>query len=198
MTAHRFMRDNGTGILTGESAVETSAGAADEGKIIALNASGIIDDTIANTATTSSGAASAGKRVQLNSAGHVDVTMLPSGVGPITATVLTSEALAAGAWVNVYNNAGTANVRNADATTSGKECSGFVLSAFGSGVQATVYSSGLNTAVTGQTPGKIFLSTTAGAGSSTPPAATGNVVQLLGVAISPTSVAYNYNPPYIL
>ncbi len=192
------MKDNGSGILVGESAVETSAGAADEGKIIALNAAGVIDDTIANTVTISAGASSAGKRVQLNAAGEVDQTMMPSGIGADTVSVLTSEALSAGAWVNVYNNAGTANVRNADATSAGKECTGFVLSAYGSGVSATVYSSGKNTAVTGQTPGKIFLSTTAGAGSSTPPSSPGNVVQLLGIVTSASSVSFNYNPPYIL
>ena len=49
-----------------------------------------------------------------------------SGGGADTGTVTTSEALAAGDLVNIWNSSG-AKARKADATTAGKEAHGFVL-----------------------------------------------------------------------
>lgn len=149
-------------------------------------------------AQTSAGAADAGKVIALNAQGTLDSTMLPPGIGADTLSVLASEALAAGALVNIYNNAGTANVRNANATASGKEAHGFVLAAVSSGAQATVYFNGINNQLTGLTPGVQYLSTTAGASTATPPSASGNVVQRLGVATSATTLNFTLEPPIVL
>lgn len=146
---------------------------------------------------TSAGAADAGKIVSLDDTGRISSTMMPVGVAADVAMITTSEALAAGDWVNVWNSTG-AKVRKADATVSGKQAHGFVLAAATLGAQAMVYFEGTNTAVTGQTPGDVYLQTSAGLGGSTIPNASGNVVQRLGVATSATSVNFEPQPEVVL
>ena len=146
----------------------------------------------------SAGAANAGDLVSLDDTGRIHNSMLPVGIGADTATITASETLAAGDWVNIWNNAGTARVRKADATTAGKEVHGFVLSAVTSGSPATVYFEGTNTQVAGQTPGPVYLQTTAGAGGATAPSASGNVVQQIGVAVSATAVNFERGAPVTL
>jgi hypothetical protein len=147
---------------------------------------------------TSAGAGNAGDLVSLDDTGRIDNSMMPVGIGADTATITTSENLGDGDWVNVWNDAGTAKVRKADATTAGKDTHGFVLAAFTSGNPATVYFEGTNTHVTGQTPGPVFLQTTAGAGGATIPSASGNVVQQIGVAVSATAVNFERGAPVTL
>lgn len=146
---------------------------------------------------TSAGAGNAGDLVSLDDTGRIDNSMMPVGIGADTATISASETLAAGDWVNVWNNSG-AKVRKADATTAGKEAHGFVLAAVTSGNPATVYFEGTNTQVSGQTPGPVFLQTTAGTGGATIPSASGNVVQQIGVAVSATAVNFERGTPVVL
>ena len=201
----KFIKNN-SGTLTEEAALTASAGAADANAIPALNASGFLDDTILNAsaakgankvvkmtvagiidpdvlngANASAGAADAGKMVQLDGSGRLDPTMLPVGVGADTGLITTSEALVAGDLVNIWNSTG-AKVRKADANAAGKEAHGFVLTAFASGAQATVYFEGTNTAVTGLTPGPQFLGTTAGKSAAAAATGAGKVVQRVGFA----------------
>ena len=145
----------------------------------------------------SAGAGNAGDLVSLDNSGRIDNSMMPVGIGADTATITASETLAAGNWVNVWNDSG-AKVRKADATTAGKEVHGFVLSAVTSGNPATVYFEGTNTQVTGQTPGPVYLQTTAGTGGTTIPSASGNVVQQIGVAVSATAVNFERSAPVTL
>ena len=148
--------------------------------------------------TASAGAASAGQVIATNSAGTLDVTLLPSGVGPDTQSLTASEAISAGAYVNIYSNAGAFAVRNADGSTTGKEADGFVLAAVASGGQATVYLSGINNAVTGQVPGLVFLSdTSVGAGATNGATTPGHTYQQLGLAISATAVQFDPQLPII-
>lgn len=147
---------------------------------------------------TSAGAGNAGDIVALDDTGRIDNSMMPIGIGADTAVINASEGLAAGDWVNVWNDASTAKVRKADATTAGKEANGFVLAAVTSGNPATVYFEGTNTQVTGQTPGPVYLQTTAGAGGATIPSASGNVVQQIGVAVSATAVNFERGTPVTL
>ena len=168
MAGQKFIRNN-AGTLTELAAIQTSAGAGDEGKIVALDA-----------------------------AGRLDASMMPVGIGADTASIVTSENLAAGDLVNIYDVTGTATARKADATTSGKEAHGFVLSAVTSPAAATVYFEGTNTAVTGLTPGGLFLSTTAGLAATTAPSAAGNVVQHVGIATSATSMNFESSRPFVL
>lgn len=146
---------------------------------------------------TSAGAGDAGKIPALDSAGRLSTTMMPTGIGAETVTVLASEALTAGNFVNVYNNAGTPNVRKSDATTAGKEANGFVLAGVSSGASATVYLSGLNTQLTGLTVGRYVISTTPGAviAIASAPATAGNVVQEIGFAMSATTISFKPQEP---
>ena len=151
------------------------------------NNAGNLEEAI--PATTSAGAATAGQIVQLNSAGKLDETLFPAGIGADAVTILASEALLAGAWVNIYSNAGTANVRNAIASGPGFKAFGYVKAAVASGTQATVFFDDVNDSLSGLTPGEQYLSATVpGAATSTAPITTGKIVQKLGVATSTTAV----------
>jgi hypothetical protein len=167
--ADKYIRNN-AGILTETEALTTSAGAGDSGKIPALDNTGRLDDS-----------------------------MMPVGIGADTASIVASENLAAGDFVNIYNDTGTAKVRKADASTSGKYAHGFVLEAVTSGDSALVYCEGPNTAVTSATPGEVFLSaTTAGGFTSTAPTGNGKVVQKIGVATSATTINFEWLHPIVL
>lgn len=210
------------GTITEEAALLTTAGVADADRIPALNASGILDDSILNASASSAankipkmnasgvlpptmlnataasaGAGDASKIPQLDASGRLDSTLLPVGVGADTAIITTSEALVAGDLVNIWDSSG-AKVRKADHATSGKEAHGFVLVGVASGSPATVYFEGTNTAVTGLTPGVQFLGTTAGKSTNVAPSATGNVVQRVGFATSATALNFNASDPIVL
>lgn len=141
---------------------------------------------------TSAGAGDAGALVALDTAGRIDATMMPVGIGADTASITSSENLAGGDFVNIWDDAGSIKVRKADATTTGKEADGFVLDAVVSPAAALVYFEGRNTACTGLTLGaRYYLSAaTAGLPTTTPPSSAGNVVQYLGRAISTTSIGF--------
>src|SRR5687768_2963313 len=94
---------NVAGTLTEEAALLDSAGAADANKIPALDAAGVLDLTITNGTTTSAGAGDADKLVALDASGRIDSTMMPVGIGADTASITTSEALAAGDLVNIHS-----------------------------------------------------------------------------------------------
>ncbi|MGD9687235.1 MAG: hypothetical protein AB7U43_09725 [Desulfobacter sp.] len=196
MAAHKFLKNN-SGVITEESAVDSSAGAGDAGKIPALNSSGYLDSSIVNSKTSSAGAGDSGKLPALDGAGRLDASFMPTGIGADVGTIEASEALAAGDFVNIYDATG-AKCRKADATVAGKEAHGFVLAAVDSGNNATVYFEGTNTQVSGQTPGRVFLATTAGQATATAPSGSGNVVQRIGIAISATAVNFQYQIPIVL
>lgn len=168
------------------AAITSSAGAADAEKVVATNTSGILDDSIMGAATTG-----ASKVIKTKPDGTLDSSVLPAGLGAATATITASEALAAGDFVNIWNDGGTAKVRKADATTAGKHAHGFVLAAVASAGAATVYFDDRNTQVTGKTPGATqFLSTTPGQSTETAPSAAGNIVQTVGTAYSAAAVDF--------
>lgn len=188
---------NIAGTLTEEATLLTSEGSVDANKIPALNASGFLDTSIVNGTATSAGAADASKVAVLDGSGRLSATMMPVGFGDDAVAVTASEALSAGDFVNIWDSSG-AKVRKADATTAGKEAHGYVLSAVASGSLATVYFERTNTAVTNQTPGVVFLSTTAGQATSIAPTSPGNVVQRIGFAVSSTSINFQSNDPIVL
>lgn len=158
-------------------------------KYIANNA-GKLKEVVA--AQTSSGAPDANKIVALDSSGLLDISLLPAGVGAEVVVKPSSENLLAGDFVNLYNNTGTLNVRKADASTNAKKADGFVLANVTSPANATVYLiSATNTALSGLTVGAdYYLSTTPGVLSVTAPASAGNIVQWIGVAKSTTELVF--------
>ncbi len=145
----------------------------------------------------STGAPNDGDLVALDAAGKLDASVMPAGFGQNVITAVATEALSANDIVNIYDNAGTASVRKADATTEGKEAHGFVKASFANAATATIYTSGnVITGLTGLTTGaRQFLATTAGARTATAPSAAGNVVQLIGVAASATSIVFEPEEP---
>ena len=148
---------------------------------------------------TSAGAGDAGKLPRLDGTGRIDNSMMPTGIGADTALIVASENLAAGDFVNLWNNAAVINVRKADATTSGKEADGFVLAAVTASASATVFFEGTNTQRTGLTAGsRYYLAITAGGVTTTAPSAAGNVVQYIGKAVSTTAISYEGDEGIIL
>jgi len=171
--------------------IASSAGAGDAEKVPSTNASGVLAPSLLNAATTG-----VDKVVMTLASGLLDPSIMPVGVGADTASIITSENLASGDIVNVYDNAGTATARKADATAEGKECTGFVLAATTSPAAALVYFEGRITGLTGKTPGVIqYMSTTPGTNTPTAPSTAGNVVQAIGTAISATVVSFEPQEP---
>lgn len=198
LSTKKFLRQV-SGMMAEEAALTTTAGAADADKLPALNAQGVLDQTILNATVTSTGVPSSGKTTVLDASGRLDQSVMPVGIVPETGVVTASEALAAGDFVNVYNNAGAFAVRKADASTSGKEAHGFVMASVASGAAATVYFEGSNTVLTGLLGGTQWLSaTTAGKTSATAPTGSGQVVQSVGTAFSATALTFEPRMPMIL
>lgn len=147
----------------------------------------------------SAGVANAGDIVALNDQGKIDETMMPPGIGAEVKILTASEALAAGDFINIWSDAGTAKMRKADATVAGKQADGYVLAAVTSGATGTAYTDGINNQCTGLTPGAdVYLQTTAGKVGGTIPAAAGNVVQRVGKALSATEVQFSPSEPVTL
>ena len=142
-------------------------------------------------ATAVGGAGQADKIPALDLSGRFDATMMPTGLGAETSIVSASGDLAAGDFVNVYDDSGVARVRKADASNTVAPANGFVLTAVLDTADAIVYWSGLNNAVTGLTLGTQFLATTAGTSTSVAPTTAGNIVQKVGMAVSPTVMYFN-------
>jgi hypothetical protein len=140
---------------------------------------------------TSAGAGDSGKLVALNSAGDVDVTMMPPGIGANTFTGIASAAISAGMLVNIYNNAGTMNIRPADSTAVGSMAHGYATAAITSGATGTVnLGAGAINGLSGLTIGSDYYLGAVGAVVTTPPATAGNVVQYVGIATSVTELDF--------
>ena len=146
----------------------------------------------------SGGVVDDGKIVALGSDGRLHSSVLPVGVGIETKSIQASENLGAGNLVNIWNSGGEFRVRKADATATGKEAQGFVLSTVLSGQSAQVYLEGTVTGLTGLTPGRYFLSTTPGEITQTPPSGANNVVQYVGNAVSSSELTFEATDGVIL
>lgn len=152
------------------------------------------------SAQTSAGVADANKIVALDASGKLDPTLFPTGFGEDTISMVASETLSAGDFVNVWNDTGTPKMRKADASASGKEADGFVLAGVTSGVSGAVYFEGSNNQRSGLTIGaRYYLSdSTPGGVTTTPVSGTGKVHQYLGRATSATSIAFEADEGIIL
>ncbi len=165
MAAQKTLQIDANGRKIEVSAVESSAGVGDEGKIVALNASG-----------------------------HIDSTMFDSALLSETKVAPASENLAAGDLVNIWNDAGTLKVRKADASAAnaGEKAHGFVNAAVTAPANATVYFDGEVSGLSGLTLGaEYFLSdSTPGGITATPVTTAGNLLQSVGVAKSATTLSF--------
>lgn len=105
--------------------------------------------------------------------------------------VVASEAIAFGAMIHIFNSAGIANVRNANATNNTKPCRGYCSTPGGIAagtVGEIILGAGVAT-VGGVTPGaSYYLSTANGLLAAAPAAAAGNIEQFLGFGLTGNSV----------
>ena len=199
MAANKYLKNN-AGNAIEETSVDASAGAGDAGKIVALNASGVLDSTIVNSKTSSAGAGDSGKLPALDAAGLLDSSFMPVGVGADTAPITASEPVTQVDRVDLHRWYGV-DERNAGAHTAGGAADGFVLASVSSSATATVYFRGSNTAVSGLTAGTEYvLSTTAGGvvAVASAPSSSGNVNQRLGKAASATVLNFQRGMPITL
>lgn len=139
----------------------------------------------------SAGVGDAGKVPALNSAGKLDSSMLD--IAEATRPVPASEALGAGKFVNLFNDAGTLKARLAD-NSNNRPAHGFVKVAAAESATATVHPlDTVNGALAGLTVGATYFLGTAG-GAVTPAldatddATEGFIDQKLGTAVSATEL----------
>jgi hypothetical protein len=171
-------------------------------KVLSLNVDGSLQEV--QPVTSSSGATDANKLIQLDSNGKLDISAMPTGIGADTLSIICSEALSAGDFVNIYNNIGTLTCRKALAADNTKPANGFVKSAFSSSAPALVYVRGLNSDVVvgsfvaADIGSKVFLSpSTSGAVTKTIPTTAGQIAQVLGTIDSidaTVTVNFSENP----
>jgi hypothetical protein len=98
-----------------------------------------------------------------------------------------SEAIAAGALVNFWNNSGTLGVRNANATLAGKPCHAFATTAVASGSYGEFIQQGTCFLIGSLTVGATYyLSNTNGLATNAP----GVILQRIGYAIGPSTLVF--------
>ena len=143
--------------------------------------------------TVSAGATDAGKIPALNAAGQFDPSFIEGS--DVSRSMMAFEALAAGDFINLYNDAGTIKLRKTDA--NGKPADGFVLTAIGAGASGVAKFEGVNSQLAGLTPGTTYYlsNVTPGGVTNTPPTTAGHLVQKLGIALSATEILFEPHPP---
>lgn len=139
----------------------------------------------------SAGAADANKIPALDAGGKLDLSFLPSGIGANNVVALASEAIAAGKFVNLYDNAGVLGMRLAD-NSNNREAWGYTTAAVASGASGTAFRlNTVNANLSGLTPGGEYWLGIAGgviAAPLDPATATGKTDQYLGRAKSATEL----------
>ena len=144
--------------------------------------------------TTSAGAADGGKMVRTDpTTGKLDASLLPSELGGTDQSdVEATETLAIGQLVHVWDDAGNAEARLANATDASKPARGFVKAGFTAGQTATVYYDGVISGLSGLTPGADYWLDTTGGGITDDVSGftTGNIVQPVGFAKSATELIF--------
>jgi hypothetical protein len=148
---------------------------------------------------SSSGATEAGKIIALDGSGKLDNSVLPTGIGATVKVAATTENLSAGNLVNLFNDSGTIKARKADAS-NGRRAHGFVLTGVTSPNNATVYLDGTITGLTGLTPGAAYYlsGSTAGAATATAPTTASYISQEIGIALSATEINFEEQQPITL
>lgn len=119
--------------------------------------------------------------------------------GVVTVAV-TTEALAAKAFVNIFDNAGVPSVRNASAADPSRFANGFVNVSAVSGALATISVMGINrVATTGFNSGEVWLSnTTPGGFSASAPTSAGSILQPLGTLVQGVGIIFVPQPRILL
>lgn len=141
---------------------------------------------------TSGGAADAGKIPALNAEGKIDPSMYEAGADQ-TMPVPASEAIGAGKFVNLWSDAGTLKARLADNSNNRPAHGFVKVAAGLAETATVFPLDAINTALTGLTVGEVYFLGTAGGvitpALDAATAATGSIDQKLGVATSATELA---------
>lgn len=107
-----------------------------------------------------------------------------SATSGIYSTVTASEAISPKDFINVYNSGGNVRVRRAIANDPAKFANGFAPSGISNGVAGLVAFVGMNGATVSANASEVWLSGTVPGGfTTTPPTASGSIIQPLGPAI---------------
>ena len=162
-------------------------------RFITLAANGL--NRVVTAISESTGIASALQIVATGTDGKISTTFFPSGIGSASEVIQSSEALSANSFVNIFMDGANRRVRLADSSNN-RPANGFVQVAVNANSNATIILQGLNTGLTGLTPGvRYFLAATGGV-TDTPNITTSGVIcQELGIAISTSSLNFEYNSP---
>jgi hypothetical protein len=139
---------------------------------------------------TSAGAGNDGDLVALDAAGKLDASVLPVGVGPDVKNLVSSENLASGDYVNIFDDAGTMKARLAD-NSNGRPAHGFVKDSVTAPAAVNVFFEGSNSDLSGLTLGvRVYLGVTGGVIETplAPITDTGKTHQYLGLALTATEV----------
>ncbi|MDJ0591124.1 MAG: hypothetical protein QNJ72_14200 [Pleurocapsa sp. MO_226.B13] len=144
---------------------------------------------------SSTGAADKDKIVATGADGKLDLSLMPTGLDVSAEDMEAAEAIAAGEFINIFDDGGTRKVRLADADNN-RPAHGFVLENIANAATGKVYTTGVNNQLSGLTPGvKYFLSDTPGDAVNTVAITSGNLIQSLGTAIGDTSLRFEFDEP---
>lgn len=148
----------------------------------------------------SSGAASAGQIAVLGSNGKFDPSMYNPGADS-SRPVVASETIGAGKFVNYHLVAGALNCRLAD-NSNNRAAHGFSIAGGAAAASVTVYDlDAVNSALTGLTIASDYFLGTAGTAVTPSPdpttAATGTLIQKLGLALSATELDTDDYPVFV-
>lgn len=150
---------------------------------------------------TSAGAGDSGKIPALDASGKLDASFLPTGIGANSVVAVASEAIAAGKFVQLYDNAGVLGMRLAD-NSNNREAWGYVTAAVANAASGTAYRlNTVNAGLTGLTAGGSYWLGTAGgviAAPLDPVTGVGKTDQFLGVAKSTTELVTSELDPVLL
>ena len=136
---------------------------------------------------TSAGAGDASKILRTDATGRIDSSFLPVGIGADTLSIEASELLAAGDFINLFDDAGTIKMRKADASNA-REVNGFVLAGVAAAASGDCYFEGTNTQLSGMTKGARQYLGASGAVTETPNTTSTEIHQYLGKATSATEL----------
>lgn len=149
----------------------------------------------------SAGAADAGKIVGLGADGRLDTSVLPAGIGANVVQAVASEAIGAGKFVELFDDAGVLKMRLAD-NSNGRAAWGYVKTAVSSAASGAAYRlNTVNASLSGLTAGADYWLGTAGGVIATPldPVTDiGSLDQYLGRASSATELVTAEHAPVYL
>lgn len=140
-------------------------------------------------------------QVDIHTPGWVQISEQPNTGGSNLIEALASEDIAAGAYVDVYNNGGVLSMRNASAADDSKQDDGFVLEAVATGWIGRVHPPGtINDQLSGLTlDARYYLSPSSPGGiTSTMPTTAGQWLRCVGKAIASTQLRYLPEPGRLL